>query len=313
MVQPRGPLRRLERYEEAIESLKTSLVVNPRHDLAYDRLAMLYYGSGQLEELRELYRSWVTQNPDSVTARHMNAALSGETPPERASDEYVRETFNAFADSFDHNLTDLGYRAPQLIADAVRRQRATSESAALDVLDAGVGTGLAGPLLRGFARTLVGVDLSPRMVDKARQRHLYDELAVDELCAYMRVRACAFDVVISADTLVYFGALEGALAAAHVCLRPEGLLAFTVELWETDDEAARYRMGAHGRYMHTPAYVRAAPRQRNSASTSSTRSRCARNSASACRGCSPLRRAATRAGLRQEPRRQVPPGAVLRT
>ena len=124
-------------------------MVNPRHDLAYDRLAMLYYGSGQLEELRELYRSWVTQNPDSVTARHMNAALSGETPPERASDEYVRETFNAFADSFDHNLTDLGYRAPQLIADAVRRQRATSESAALDVLDAGVGTGLAGPLLRG--------------------------------------------------------------------------------------------------------------------------------------------------------------------
>jgi predicted TPR repeat methyltransferase len=75
---------------------------------------MLYYGSGQLEELRELYRSWVHPHPDSVTARHMNAALSGETPPERASDEYVRETFNAFADSFDQNLTDLGYMAPQL-------------------------------------------------------------------------------------------------------------------------------------------------------------------------------------------------------
>jgi predicted TPR repeat methyltransferase len=250
-------LRRLKRYEEAIASLKTSLELNPRHDLGYDRLGMLLYASGRLEELAELYRAWITHNPDSVTARHMHAALSGETPPDRASDEYVRETFDAFADSFDQNLADLGYRAPQLIADAVRRHRATDGAASLDVLDAGVGTGLSGPLLRGFARTLTGVDLSPAMVDKARERRLYDELAVDELCAYMLGRVDAFDIVISADTLVYFGALEGALAAAHACLRRGGLLAFTVELWQTDDEAARFRMGAHGRYMHALRYVRA--------------------------------------------------------
>src|SRR5262249_51418060 len=148
-------------------------------------------------------------------------------------------------------------KAPQLIADAVRRHRTTEREALLDILDAGVGTGLSGPLLRDFARRLDGVDLSPGMVDKARKRKLYDELAVDELCSYMAGRDAVYDVVISADTLVYFGALEGAASAAHRCLRGDGLLAFTVELWQTDDASARYRMGAHGRYMHAPGYVRA--------------------------------------------------------
>jgi predicted TPR repeat methyltransferase len=74
----------------------------------------------------------------------------------------------------------------------------------------------------------------------------------------MREHPGAFDVVLSADTLVYFGALEEALAAAHTCLRPGGLLLFTVERWTTDDPEARYCMQVHGRYAHAAAYVRSA-------------------------------------------------------
>ena len=250
-------LRRLRRLEEAVECLKTAISLKPDHDLAYERLGMILYRSGKTKELAELYGDWVKYNPANPTARHMYAAAAGEAMPERASDEYVRTTFDRFADGFDENLRDLGYRAPQLVADALDRHWTQGDAATRpDILDAGAGTGLCGPLLRDKARTLVGVDLSSGMLERARARGIYDELAVMELCEFMRSRPSAFDIVVSADTLVYFGALGEVLAAARHCLRPDGLLAFTVERWETEDPDARFSMGAHGRYLHAANYVR---------------------------------------------------------
>ena len=252
-------LRRLRRLEEAIECFRTAISLEPEHDLAYERLGLILYRAGKMKELAELYGDWVKYKPDNPTARHMYAAAAGEAVPDRASDDYVRRTFDHFADSFDDNLRDLGYRAPQLVAEALERHGgAAGDTVKPDVLDAGTGTGLCGPLLRDLAGTLVGVDLSSGMLEKARARRLYDELVVMELCGFMRSRPAAFDVVVSADTLVYFGALEEALAAARTCLRPGGLLAFTVERWETSGGDARFSMGPHGRYMHAASYVDAA-------------------------------------------------------
>jgi len=252
-------LRRLRRLEDAIECLKTAISLKPDHDLAYEKLGMILYRAGETRKLAELYADWVKYNPDNPTARHMYAAAAGEAVPDRASDEYVRATFDSFADDFDENLLELGYRAPQLLAEALERHLGpVTDTARLDILDAGAGTGLCGPLLRNRSRTLVGVDLSSGMLDKARARRSYDELAVMELTAFMLSRPASFDVVLSADTLCYFGALDEALSGAARCLRPGGLLAFTVERWEDADATARFSMGAHGRYLHTQSYVESA-------------------------------------------------------
>ena len=253
-------LRRLRRFEESADCLRTVLRLKPDHDEAYERLGLLLYRAGRADELEALYAEWVRHRPDHPVARHLHAAaIGGSAVPERASDDYVRKVFDEFAGSFDDNLEDLLYRAPQLLVDALRRHIAEVPDG-LDVLDAGAGTGLCGPLLRPSARTLVGVDLSSGMLDKARERGCYDELVVGELCEFMRGRPAAFDVVLSADTLVYFGALEDALAAARHCLRPRGWLFFTVESLEANenDGAVRFRMGAHGRYLHSHDFVAAA-------------------------------------------------------
>lgn len=251
-------LRRLCRLEEAIECLKTTISLKPEYDVAYERLGRVLYRAGKTTELAKVYGDWLKQNPDNPSARHMYAAASGESFPERANDEYVRTTFDEFADSFDENLSDLGYRAPQLVADAVSRHRPAREPERRDdVLDAGAGTGLCGLLLRPSARCLVGVDLSSSMLDKARARGIYDELVAMELCAFMRDRPVSYDVIVSADTLVYFGALGPPLEAARACLRPGGLLVFTVERWAAAGPDASYRMGLHGRYVHAPGYVEA--------------------------------------------------------
>lgn len=116
-------------------------------------------------------------------------------------------------------------------------------------------TGLCGPLLAPYARRLVGVDLSTRMLAQAEARKIYGELYKIELTVYLRDNPGTFDVIVSADTLVYFGPLEDVVAAAADALRPGGRLIFTVETLIDDGSDAGYAISHHGRYSHTPDYL----------------------------------------------------------
>ena len=140
-------------------------------------------------------------------ARHMLAACSGRDVPARASDAFVERTFDSFAASFDSKLAKLSYRAPRLCGDAGAIGRRPSKS--LDVLDAGCGTGLCGPLARavrapaGRGRSLA-TDARPgarkECLRRARQGRA-------DRATWPAARE-TFDVIVSADTLVYFGPLD---------------------------------------------------------------------------------------------------------
>jgi predicted TPR repeat methyltransferase len=185
----------------------------------------------------------------------MAAAASQLNVPARAADDYVRNLFDESARSFDADLERLRYRGPQAVAAALLRTAGTRLLS--DVLDAGCGTGLCGPLARAHCGRLVGVDLSAQMIERARERGCYDELVVAELMAFMRSRSRSFDGLISADTLVYFGALEEPLRAAHEALRAGGVLVFTLEALPSDANVD-YRLETHGRYAHAENYIRRA-------------------------------------------------------
>lgn len=253
----------------AEEQLRRALACPPPQSRAYEVLISLLYNQGRLQEAAQTAVDWLAHEPTSPIARHMTTALSGEEPPSRASDEYVRAHFDAFADDFDSRLERLNYRAPELIAQALRaaasrvdaisnlssEARRTSMRPFPVMLDAGCGTGLCGPLVRELCGTLVGVDLSTKMLHYAKQRDCYDELVMAELGAFMRSRPQAFDAILCADTLVYFGALAEPLAAAHEALSAGAPLVFTVEaLMERD--AADHRLGVSGRYLHSESYLR---------------------------------------------------------
>jgi len=184
----------------------------------------------------------------------MYAACSGRDVPERAADDYVESTFDAFAASFDAKLGRLDYRAPELVAAALARACGAPEGK-LDGLDAGCGTGLCGPLIASYVRRLTGVDLSAGMLDRARGRGVYADLVKAELTDYLRAHREAFDLIISADTLVYFGNLDAVSRAAAGALRPGGVLAFTVEEAGDDGKGEGYRINPHGRYSHGRSYV----------------------------------------------------------
>jgi predicted TPR repeat methyltransferase len=246
-------LGRCKEPREAASSLHRALKLQPGHPPAYAALANVLHRLGEYTEAAEIYREWLKYEPNNHGARHLLAAVSQHEVPSRADERYVRQMFDDFADEFDENLNNLGYRAPEWVA--ARLANAVEARGGLEILDAGCGTGLCAPLLRPLARRLVGIDLSSNMVEKARQRGGYDELVVADLSQAMRERPDSFDAVVSADTLVYFGALEEPLAAARLCLREGGLIVFSVEQLIGSEQ---YHLEQHGRYSHSESYLRAA-------------------------------------------------------
>jgi predicted TPR repeat methyltransferase len=143
----------------------------------------------------------------------------------------------------------LGYRGPRLLLDAVRR---LLPARPIDLIDLGCGTGLCGTLFRPIARHIVGVDLSPTMLDLARRTGSYDELARADIAAVLQGRPQSADLVLAADVFIYVGELAPVLAAARDALRLGGLFAFTLETTSRGD----YVLERTRRYAHSLAYVR---------------------------------------------------------
>jgi len=287
-------LRENKKYPEALASLQQAIALAPDHSQAYHNLGNVYKKLNQFKEAiaayrqsitllhpsdpkahvsavfkslsRTLYiqrdykqveivlREWLAFDPTNPMASYMLSACTGEDVPERASDDYVEETFDEFAGSFDEILKKLEYQAPELVLSAVHDQLGSNTSQRV-VLDAGCGTGLCGILLRDYASHLTGVDLSKGMVDQARGRDIYDELLVAELTGYMQKQESKFDLIVSADTLCYFGELAEVLQAVSVALKHEGLFVFTLEKIIPIDNQKAYQLNPHGRYSHAPDYV----------------------------------------------------------
>lgn len=242
------------RVHDGLLANSKAIALWPRHLQARDQVIRALVLLGEREQAAALYREWLAEDPGNPVAQHQLAACLGDDAPPRASDAYVRQVFDAFAASFDAKLESLGYRAPALVAQALA-VAAGEPAGAMAIVDIGCGTGLCGPLVKPWARSLAGCDLSVGMLRRARERRIYDVLHQAELVYYLESQPSAFDAIVCADTLCYFGALEAPLAAARRSLRDGGLLVFTVEALPDDARPHDHRLNPNGRYAHTHRYL----------------------------------------------------------
>ena len=246
-------LVQLGRLPEALIAHSRARVLWPAHLQPRNDVIRSLMLLGEKDKAAELLREWLAESPGDAVATHMLAACLGSESPERASDGYVEQVFDQFASSFDSKLEALDYSAPALVVAALARA-AGPAAGHLAVVDAGCGTGLCGPGLKPWALHLAGCDLSTGMLQRARSRAVYDVLHKAELTHYLDTQPAAFDAVVSADTLCYFGPLQAVFAAAQRCLRGSGWLVFTVEALP-EGSALPHRLQSNGRYAHDRGYL----------------------------------------------------------
>ncbi|HTJ97457.1 MAG TPA: methyltransferase, partial [Rhodocyclaceae bacterium] len=212
-----------------------------------------HYQLGNIDQAAAAYLQWLEAEPDNPRARHMYAACLGGQGPTRASDGYLEQTFDAYADSFDNRLiSSLGYRGPQMIAQAM--QDIVPANKQLTILDGGCGTGLCGPSLAPYAKHLSGVDLSAKMLSKARGLGCYDALDKAELTDHLLAHPGSYDLIAMADTIIYFGDTNALFGATKQALRPGGVVVFTIETLSAAPEVA-YQINPSGRYSHAIDHI----------------------------------------------------------
>jgi predicted TPR repeat methyltransferase len=234
----------------AEEACRRAIAIRPDAVSAYHTLGLTLEESGRVDEAIEQFRAALRLRPNSAGLKFQLAALTGESTFDTMPPDFVASLFDHYADLFDRHLVGtLNYQGPQLLYDAVARSGTPGKMA---IVDLGCGTGLCGVLFKPMAKVLIGVDLSSRMVNQARERKVYDALFVEEIGGFLAGRFNQFDLAIAADVLSYIGDLSGIFAAASQALKPRGRFAFTVE----KSEAERFKLNATRRYSHSLAYIR---------------------------------------------------------
>jgi len=239
----------LGRPGEAMPHLREAAAVAPHDPEAWLALAHGLREAGAPGVAEAARRALAAGGAVGAQARFLLASLGEGRAPARPPESYVRTLFDGYAPRFDADLAGLGYRTPAALAALL--SGAVAPEGALEVLDAGCGTGLSGEALRPWARRMTGVDLSPRMLDAARRRGIYDAVEEAELVGFLAARPGAYDLVAAADVLNYLGDLAPALNATAAALRPGGYAAISIER----GAGAPYALGAGMRYRHDPAHV----------------------------------------------------------
>ena len=246
-------LRKQGRIDDAIHHYEQAIARCPGVPELHNNVALLYQRVGRLDAAAVHLRRLLELRPGDTSARHLLAAVEGTTT-DRAPADYVRDVFDGYADTFESHLVQkLGYQMPERLGEAIRAV-ASSADAGWDVLDLGCGTGLMGEVLADRCVRLVGIDIAPKMVDKARSKGVYTELAVADILPFMRgCKAASFDLIVAADVFVYLGDLAAIFAEARRLLRPAGLFAFTVEAAEGNGDD--FVLEPTGRYRHAEGYL----------------------------------------------------------
>jgi predicted TPR repeat methyltransferase len=256
-------LASIQQLEEAAEAYEKVLTLAPEFSPAHNSLCQVllkierggWLSRRRLRRTRAAYQRWLKASPGHPTASFMLEALERGVAPERMPDSAVRATFDAYAEDFDVHLRSLEYRAPELVAEVLKRRLDAPEST-LDILDCGCGTGLSAPLLKPWARQLWGIDLSSGMLQQARRTGLYDSLYEAEAGLFLVDHPEQFDLCVFIDVLSYFGDLESIMKKAARALRPNGWLALTVER----SPSSGFQLHPTGRYSHHEDHVRSAMR-----------------------------------------------------
>lgn len=263
-----------KRLPEALEEYRTAVIINPNIPEVSNNLGIILKDIGEFEESLGLFfnafshnpkqeeysiniaetlilfyrqnaenalkiaEKWVKEYPDNIFAKHTLASLKGENLVDNKV--YTEKLFDHFADNYELVLQNIGY-------SVVRSLRHLTGDVKGTLVDLGCGSGLVGEAYKTVFTTIIGVDISEKMLEKARNKGTYQKLIKSDILEYLQTEPQA-DLFIAADVFGYIGNLEPVIK--NIAPQP---LAFSIE--ELMDIEENQKLFPSGRYKHNPQYI----------------------------------------------------------
>lgn len=253
LVNPRGD------KSAAIEAYMKLLLQEPENKSALEGLAYLHQISGRQEHARQYRRrlfeveasQYGVDEPALTDIVDYLLAKSGDAKlPERMPSALIQKHFDDYADYFeDHLSNQLEYRVPELIESFLNEHKFKLNTT--KILDIGCGTGLVAERMQALAGTIDGLDISEKMLIKAKARGIYSQLLQADFTTTDTLIDNDYSLIIAADALNYQGQLSPVFENVRKWLSAGGAFIFTVEKSDLKNISLR----TTGRFQHSPEYI----------------------------------------------------------
>ena len=239
-------------FDQARLHFKQAFALNPSSGLSAYHLGELSRIQNKTSDAIKWYQK-ASEIPSSYQsdARYMIQSLQKTSSVLRAPKEYIEKLFDGYSQSFEANLCkNLEYKVPEQFRDILLRPPFKKIYAR--GLDLGCGTGLCGEEVIKLCERLEGVDLSLKMLKKAKQKHIYNELHHEDIITYLKDTHQKYDLVVCGDTLIYFGDLSKVFKLIRACLKDSGNFLFSIEA-QSDGS---FELQKTARFSHSSKYIR---------------------------------------------------------
>jgi predicted TPR repeat methyltransferase len=203
----------------AADLLVQATELAPGFASAWFTLGELREQLGERDAAIAAFRKAREADPEDRHGASLRLMLSGAEQLSDMPQAYVRALFDQYAPKFETALVDdLGYRGPALLFRAVLAARHAVRKPAFfkRAIDLGCGTGLAATAFAKEVDHFIGIDLSPRMIERARLTGLYAQLEVTEMVQGLSSKPDASaELVLAADAMVYLADIAPLLREAR--------------------------------------------------------------------------------------------------
>ncbi|MEC8882490.1 MAG: tetratricopeptide repeat protein [Pseudomonadota bacterium] len=241
----------LGRYDDCTDYLFHVIKKDPTHYESLINLGAAFLQKGHIESACDYYQRAQSIKP-TPSVQYILSALEKKREVSTVPAEYVIDLFNNYAFHYDNHLVDvLDYQVPKRLNSILPALLNFSPNS-LSCLDLGCGTGLAAVAIAPFKSHLTGVDLSPNMIEQANKKSIYDRLICQDILIPISEYLNKTDLVLTADTLPYFGDLNPVFSLVRTYLKPQGHWIFTIET--TRDEC--YVLNQSARFSHNPNTIK---------------------------------------------------------
>lgn len=238
------------RHKESIQYLEQASAMDPDYLPVHINLGALYLKLNRTADAIRHYEASLSIKPNDPEIQHILSALKEGKTPDQAPKEYLQHLFDQYSPYYDKHLTEaLQYKAHELLLNAIKEE-SDVETHEWIILDLGCGTGLCGELFKPYAKKLIGIDISEKMIELADEKNIYDALKVTDVEAALD-EFKNNNLIIAGDVFSYVGKMDAIYQKAYDALKPGGLFAFSVEKTYTEP----YELQKTIRYAHSKTYL----------------------------------------------------------